>query len=239
RVSELCCRLFGAVLLACILINPGMVACAQEAGSNAADLTRFDVLNERGWNFPHPSVADTLLGDVGGFRSALADVGVRFYGLSVNLFEYDLTQSNRGKPLTVNGQVGTWNDAYQVPNLTYDLGRVGLKDGQLVLGAFISVDSLQTVNVPDVARIDNLSYNQTLADAKVFIQVGYSGKGFHFVDITAGGNLAAGVLGPQAVIPFEVGMSFPPFATPAANIETDLGGGFYNRASVQRSLAPG
>ena len=238
-MSELCCKLAGAALLVWILINPGRIAYGRESDSNAADLTRFDALNQRGWNIPHPSVADTLLDDVGGMRSTLADAGVGVYGISINLFEYDLTQSNRGKPRAVNGQVGTWNEAFQAQALTYDLSKLGLKDGQLVLDAFVTVASLQQVNIPDVARITDLSYNQILAGGKIGLEAGYYPNSFRFVGTEVGGSLAAGVLGPQAVIPFEVGLSFPPFGTPAADIKTDLGGGFYNRAGVQRSLAPG
>ena len=128
---ELFCRFVGPALCACVLINLGMGARAQESNSsdlnsfdqqsnssapnasasNAADLTRFDPLNARGWVIPHPSVADTLVGDAGGVRSALADAGIGFCGISSNIFEYDLTQANLGKPISVNGQGGTWNVA--------------------------------------------------------------------------------------------------------------------------------
>jgi porin len=231
-----------------------MVAYARESGSDAAapnaatpnpatpnpvDLTRFDVLNERGWVIPHPSVADTIVDDLGGVRSALADVGIGFFGISSNLFEYDLTQANLGKPLTVNGQVGTWNNAYQYLSFTYDTGRFGLQGGQLIFTGYVIPDSLPQLNIPDVARIGDVSYNQLLAGGKIDLQVGYSNSADYFVGTEVGGSLAAGVLGPQAIIPYEVGLSFPPFATPLVWIKGDLGDGFYDRAGVQRSLPPG
>ena len=209
------------------------------ASTNPADLTRFDALNERGWVIPHPPVADTLLDDVGGVRSALADAEIGFYGISSNIFEYDLTQANLGKPIAVNGQGGTWNTAYQFLSVTYDASRFGLSGGQLVFNGYIIPDSLQQVNIPDVTRIGAISYHQDLADGKVQIQVGYFSAATYFVGQEVGGSLAAGVLGPQAFIPFEVGLSFPPFGTPGFNIKGDLGGGFYDRAGVQRSMPPG
>ena len=202
-------------------------------------MTRFDPLNARGWVVPHPSIADSLVGDAGGVRSTLADAGFGFWGASTNIFEYDLSQANLGKPNSINGQGGTWNTAEQLLSVTYDTGRFGLQGGQLLVSGFLVDDSLQKVNIPDLNRVSDITYNQQLAGGKINLQVGYSSGAYYFVGTSVGGNVAAGVLGPQANIPYEVGLSFPPFATPLAWIKADLGGGFSNRAGVQRSLPPG
>ena len=221
-----------------------MVASAQDSApvptSDPADLTRFDALNERGWNIPHPSVADTLVGDAGGVRSTLADAGIGFYGfLGPDIFEYDLTQSNRGKPRTVNGQVLTWYSAYQAVTVTFDTAKIGLDGGQLLFGGNITENGLQSLNGPDVNRLYSVAYNQILDGGKIYIQFGYYPLALHFVGAEVGGNIAAGSLGPEAFIPNEVGLSFNPFMTPAAEIKVDLGGGFSNHTAVQRGFAPG
>ena len=208
--------------------------------TDAGDLHRFDILNERGFAIPHPSVADTLFGDTGGVRSTLADNGFGFYAVfAPNVFEYDLTQANAGKPLAVNGQVGTWNIAGEAATITFDLGKIGLEDGQLQFSGAFGVNSLQKVNGPDVARIRALAYNQILADGNIEIQAGYYPIDLHFFGLHVGGSFAAGTLGPRAVIPYEVGISYGGFGTPAAEIKFNFPNGVYDRAAVVRSLAPG
>ena len=173
-------------------------------------------------------------------RSTLADAGIGFFGFSApNIFQYDLTQSNAGKPLAVNGQVGTWNVANQALSLTFDLGKVGLQGGQLQFNLVSEVSNLQQVNGPDVSRIRTLAYNQILADGAVEIEAGYYTNDIRFLGTEVGGSFAGGQLGPRAVIPFEVGLSFDGFGTPAADIKIKLPSGVYDRAGVQRSLPPG
>ena len=150
------------------------------------------------------------MGDAGGVRSTLADAGFGFWGASTNIFEYDLTQANLGKPIAVNGQGGTWNVAEQLLSVTYDTGRLGLQGGQLLVSGFLVDDSLQKLNIPDLNRVSDITYNQQLAGGKINLQVGYSSGADYFVGTAVGGSLAAGVLGPQANIPYEVGLSFPP-----------------------------
>jgi porin len=84
-----------------------------------------------------------------------------------------------------------------------------------------------------------LEYNQILADGKISIQIGEYANDVRFVGSQVGGYLATGSLGPQAVIPFEVGLSFAGFGTPAAEIKFNIPGDFYDRAGVQQSVAPG
>lgn len=217
-----------------------MAASAQDSASSGADLTRFDVLNERGWNIPHPSVADTLLDDVGGMRSTLADAGIGVFGLSApNLYVTDLSRSNTGKPRAVNGQVATWSEAFETASLTFDLGKIGLEGGQLIFDGTATLNGLQQVNGPDVVRVRSLAYDQLLADGAIEIQLGHYANDTHFVGTFVGGSFATGVLGPQAIIPDEVGRSFGAFGTPAAEVRVAFGDGFYDKLGVQRSLPQG
>lgn len=231
--------LCGGVLFVCVLTF-GTLACAQESASDAAALTRFDALSQKGWNIPHPSVADTIVGDAGGVRSTLADAGVGFYGfLGPNLFLYDLTQANAGKPRVLNGQVGTWSQVYASLAVSYDLKKIGLDGGQLTIIPIAAVNGLQLVNGPDYIRIRDLSYYQSLAGGKISFEAGFYANDIRFIGNFVGGSLAAGTLGPQAFIPYEAGISRAGFSAAATDVRIDLGGGFYDRAGVQRGLVAG
>lgn len=233
-------RVLSGVLFAFALSSLGVVACAQDSTSDVSDLRHFDALNERGWAIQFPSIADTILGDTGGIRSTLADAGIGFIGFSSpNVFEYDLTQSNAGKPLAVNGQVGTWNAAYQGVFVTFDTGKIGLDSGQLVFSLDCALNDLPQVNGPDSCRIRDIAYNQIFANKTISIQVGEYANDVRFVGAQVGGAIATGSLGPQAFIPYEVGLSYAGFGTPAAEIKINIPGDFYDRAGVQRSLPPG
>lgn len=217
-----------------------MAASAQDAAPSPTDLTRFDVLSQKGWIIPHPSVADTLVGDAGGVRSTLADAGFGYYGfLGPNLFIYDLTQANSGKPRAVNGQVGTWSNAYESLSVTYDLGKAGLDGGQLTIVGIGSFNGLQKVNGPNSVRIRDLDYYQSLAGGKISVEAGFYANDIRFIGNYVGGELAAGTLGPQAFIPYEAGISYAGFGAAAADIRIAFGDGFYDRAGVQRGLPPG
>ena len=70
-------------------------------------------------------------------------------------------------------------------------------------------------------------------------KAGYIDNTQEFLGINVGGNLATGNLGPQATIPFQLGLSYGGFAAPGINVRVRSKTGFYNKFGIQRSLPPG
>jgi porin len=202
---------------------------------------RFDDLSLKGWAIAYPKVADTILADHLGVRDALADVGIGISPINTANFQYDFLQNDRGYrgPQLYNGQRLTRTNTTIGITVTYDLNQLGLKGGQIVTSANIVNNSFPKVNGPNNIRIGRLHYYQDLIDGVLDFKIGYIDNRQEFLGINVGGNLATGNLGPQATIPFQLGLSYGGFATPGFNIRVRSKSGFYNKFGVQRSLPPG
>lgn len=202
---------------------------------------RFDALAMKGWERPLPKSADTLIADKAGVRDALADVGIGFVGFASNALQYNFLQNdgNYKGPQQYNGQRLTRSVSNAAIFATYDLGRIGLKDGQLLVSALYTSNSFNAVDGPNSVRIGRLSYYQPLFNKAVEIKVGYFDNGFEFLGTTTGGSLAGGTLGPQATVPYEVGLSYSGFSTPTIDMRINFKHNLYTKFGLQRSLPPG
>lgn len=199
---------------------------------------RFDALGVKGWFTPFPSVSDSILGDVGGIRSALADAGLGFYAFFSGALTYNLLQNAGHAPKLVNGQDLTFAPLSPQVGLTYDLGRVGLDDGQLVFDFHADFNNFEAANGPHNARFTNAYYYQSLFDNLLEVKLGYTINVNDFIGINVAGSVTSGALGPQSVIPIQVGLSFGPFGAPTASVKVNYSDEFYSRSAIQRSLSP-
>jgi porin len=200
----------------------------------------LDALSLKGWDTPFPAIGDTMLRDVGGVRSSLAEAGIGILGLSVNSFTYNFRDDNRPKnPQVYNGQKPTYNLGLQTLFVTFDAGRIGLDGGQFFVAGTKSTNGFQAVNGPRDARIVNLGYYQKLAGGAVEIKAGVFDNSQEYYGATVGGSVATGGLGPQARIPVQVGLGANGFGTPALNVRFNAKNHTYLKVGVQRSLAPG
>jgi porin len=91
---------------------------------------QLDKLNTRSAQVVSPpSTCESLIGDIGGFRSALADRG---WGVQLSwnpMVMYDL-KGQSADPQQYAGQNFTWSQNMSL-NVTYDLSRIGFsKDAQ-------------------------------------------------------------------------------------------------------------
>jgi porin len=195
----------------------------------------------QGWERSLPKSEDTILGDKLGIRSALADAGIGFIVFSTNSFQYNLLQNDAGHrgPQVYNGQRFTRTLDSVTLFSTYDLGRIGLKDGQFIVSAFYSTNSLNSVDGPSSTRIGRLAYYQKLFDKAIEFKIGYFDNAYEFLGTQTGGSFAGGTLGPQASVPNEVGLSYSGLGTPAADLRINLKNHSYAKFGVQRSLPPG
>ncbi|RZL85676.1 MAG: hypothetical protein EOP66_00835, partial [Sphingomonas sp.] len=181
---------------------------------------RFDDLSLKGWAISYPKVADTILADHLGVRDALADIGIGISPINTANFQYDFLQNDRGYrgPQLYNGQRVTRTNTTASLTATYDLGRIGLKGGQIATTLSIVDNSFPAVNGPKKIRIGRLHYYQDVIAGVLDFKAGYIDNTQEFLGINVGGNLATGNLGPQATIPFQLGLSYGGFAAPGINV---------------------
>lgn len=221
--------------------TPSPTLPVQSSIASTGPYQRFDALAMKGWERPLPKSADTLLGDKGGVRDALADIGIGFIGYASNAIQYNFLQNDHGYKgqQLYNAQKLTRTVSNASIFATYDLGRVGLSGGQFIVSALYTSNSFNRVDGPNSTRIGRLAYYQPLFGKKVELKVGYFDNGFEFLGTQTAGSLAGGTLGPQASVPNEVGLSYSGFATPTVDVRINLKNHFYTKFAFQRSLPPG
>ncbi|WBO21297.1 carbohydrate porin [Sphingomonas abietis] len=221
--------------------TPSPVLPVQSANATPGPYQTYDALAMRGWERPLPKSGDTLLGDKLGVRDALADAGIGFIGFASNAIQYNFLQNDggyKGRQL-YNAQKLTRNVSNAAIFATYDLGRIGITNGQFIFSALYTSNSFNRVDGPNATRIGRLAYYQSLFNKKVEFKIGYFDNGFEFLGTQTGGSLAGGTLGPQASVPNEVGLSYSGFSTPTANIRINFKNHVYTKLGIQRSLPPG
>ncbi len=202
--------------------------------------TRVDALKIKGWNIPIPGAADTLDQGLFGVRATLADNGIGYFGFTNSYFTDNILR--HGMPIG-----GRENQLYsgQLPTvfssnfgyLTYDLGRFGIPDGQIVLGANFVRTTWSPLG-PNNFSLSEATYYQTLFNKMVEVKIGYIANSLEFLGTYVGGSLAGGVFGPNGTIPVEQGETTTIYPTPGVNVKVNLPRNVYTKIGVERALSP-
>lgn len=173
---------------------------------------------------------------MGGLRETLAEHGIGIGVSSMLGYTYDLN-GNNAKVQTYNGQNPSY---YQTSNLylTYDLSRVGFsKDAQFTFSGQWTTSTYNAAN-PHLASMTIFAIDQPLFNKQLELIYGYIPGVRLFYGVTLGGNASTSALGPQSMVPFEVGMSASE-PTPTFNaIVRDPSLRFYDSFAVTRSTSP-
>lgn len=198
----------------------------------------FESLRIKGLNLPLPGPQDTIDPDFAGMRSRLAAIGIGYLGYSNNSF-FDNVLSAERKTFgqqAYNGEKSTFL-SNNVMQLTFDLDRHGIPDGQIVVGG-IYQRATWNPGGPNALSFATLSYYQTFLNERVELKFGYLNNAFEFWGPYLSGNLSSSIFGPSGAIPIETGMNAYGFTTPAINIKVNGPDGLYDKASVQRAASP-
>ena len=198
----------------------------------------FEALRIKGLNITLPGPQDTIDPDFAGIRSSLASLGIGYIGYSNNNYYNNLLpheQSTFGEQ-TYNGQKPTFF-TNNVMQLTYDLSRYGIPDGQIVLGGIYNFDTWEPAG-PNAESLATLTYYQTLFNNQVELKFGYLNNVLEFWGPLLAGNLGASIFGPSANIPVELGINAYAWTTPGINITINGPEGFYNKVGIQRASNP-
>lgn len=133
---------------------------------------QLDKLNTRSAQVVSPpSTCESLIGDIGGFRSALADRG---WGVQLSwnpMVMYDL-KGQSGDPQQYAGQNFTWSQNMSL-NVTYDLSRIGFsKDAQFTFSPQWATSNYHD-SYPELHNIAVLAVNQPLLNGQLELQYGF------------------------------------------------------------------
>lgn len=221
-------------------LRPSSESSAVDAAPQpASDFASLERLMEQGALVRIPSIRDTVLRDAGGFRSDLARHGIGFQIVSLNSAAYDLRGENprTHRKQSYNGQVPTFAETQQLV-LTYDLGQHGNDQSQLIFSAVTGHASWAPKGPSADIALSRLAYFTTFNNRQWELKAGYLSNALEFVGLYVGGSLAVGAQGMNSIIPFQVGLSRLPFATPGVNLTYNGSGGFYNKTGIQRSTSP-
>ena len=198
----------------------------------------FESLRIKGLNLPLPGPQDTIDPDFAGIRSGLASIGIGYIGYTNNSFFDNMLPVERTtfRQQTYNGQKPTFL-SNNVMQLTYDMSKYGIPDGQIVVGGIYQYDTWNPGG-PNALSLATFSYYQTFLDKQVELKFGYLNNAFEFWGPYLSGNLSSSIFGPNGAIPIEAGLNAYGFTTPSIDIKVNGPGGFYDKVGVQRASSP-
>jgi porin len=198
----------------------------------------FQSLRIKGLTIALPGPQDTIDPDFAGIRSGLAALGIGYIGYSNNNFFDNVLPAERttfGQQV-YSGQKPTFF-TNNVMQLTYDLSRYGISDGQIVVGGIYNFDTWEPGG-PNASSLATLSYYQTFLNKQVELKVGYLANVVEYWGPFLAGNLSSGIFGPSGAIPVEAGLSAWAWTKPAVNIKVNGPNGLYNKFGVQVASSP-
>lgn len=205
------------------------------------NFSRFDPLRIKGINIPLPGPADTIDGEALGFRDKLASLGIGYFGFSTSFFADNTLRhghplnNQRGNQL-YNGQLAT-SFSQNVLDVTFDLSRYGIPDGQIVAGGVYSTTNWNPAG-PRTTGVTQLTYYQTLLNKKIELSVGYQQNSLQYLGTFVGGSIAGGIFGPNGTVPIENGIDNSIVPTLGVNAKFYLPSNFYTKLGVQRAISP-
>jgi porin len=218
--------------------EPGAAVSPPAITSATTPSPDFESLRIKGLNISLPGPQDTIDPDYAGIRSSLASLGIGYIGYSNNNFYNNLLPAERSTlgQQTYNGQKPTFL-TNNVMQLTFDLSRYGISDGQIVVGGIFVYDTWEPAG-PNALSLATLSYYQTFLNKQVELKFGYLNNFLEFWGPFLAGSLSASIFGPSSTIPVETGFNHYAWTTPGINIKINGPEGFYNKVGIQRASSP-
>jgi porin len=204
----------------------------------AAPTPNFEALRVKGYIIALPGPQGTIDPDIASLRSSLAALGIGYIGYSSNNFFDNMLPAERttlGQQV-YSGQKPTFF-TNNVMQMTYDLSRYGIPDGQIVVGGIYNFDTWEPGG-PNASSLATLSYYQTFLNRQVELKVGYLANAVEYWGPFLAGNLSSGIFGPSGSIPVEAGLSAWAWTKPGINIKVNGPDGLYSKFGVQVASSP-
>jgi porin len=206
-----------------------------------ATSARLSAMSFKNWG-PGGSLAidygDTIFGNAGGVRSALADYGIA----GVIIISSPQWQNLLNSPTKTNGSQAYIGQKYTAAttdgiHATYDLGHIGLPGAQIALEYVCAVSSYLPAYGRGCRFLD-FSFYDSFFRGRVELSAGILPNDVEFVDIYVGGNQNTGAFGPAANLPTQSGLSNQPGVAPGLNVTYHFDSNWYDKIGVQRSESP-
>jgi len=204
---------------------------------------KYDQYQFNNWEMPFPTVGDSLIGDKGGVREELAKHKIGFLMFSPGQVTYNFRQSpmqdyklpnGEWTPQVFNGQRPTGYGGnilfvgyHPFKNVSFNLAGINFNPTWQQLSPRLGI------------RLTTAAIHVTAKNNKIKLDAGYVMNEATYYESYIAGNLAAGTLGQQAVLPFVVGENASAFSTPGATLKIQISDHFYQSVGVQRSMDPG
>lgn len=218
-----------------IAVWPAPSARADDLHYSPSDLRVRGLLNP----IPDP-FTNTLDPDPNGLRTALANVGIGYFGSITTQYQDDLNpnadRTTNGKQV-YNGQRSQFSPSAKLI-MTYDLRKYEIPDGQFVVG-FSAGWSTYDGAAPNSFNLNAMYWYQTLLDRKIELKVGYL-NGSQFIG-SVGGSFADNILGPNNRIDGQGGAAPGYFVTtplPGVVVKYNFSKDIYWLSTIQRSESP-
>lgn len=182
-----------------------------------------------------PQISDSMFGVNSDFRRALFSKGLLFRinalpRVTINVLDAPVPANQQ----SYIGQRPTWISGLN-PILTADLRQLGLRNAQLNVGLAWRWTNWNPAG-PKTISLSSLYLYKMWRNHRVEMKAGYLTNDNEFVGMQVGGSLATAAQGVYAVLPFQVGMSFFPLASPSLNVRIQGAKHTYYKAAAQRSL---
>ena len=195
----------------------------------------IEELNFLGGDAAMPPSSESTIDVRSAFRQRLLDKGMALR----LIMQEQYAQNTLAAPVPADEQVyvGQHPFAGQMEHLifTWDLRQLRLKHVQFYGSGVWNWVSWRPAG-PKVFDIWDIYLAKNFAGGRLETKAGYISNNLEFVGLFVGGSTASGAQGVYAVLPYEVGMSYFPMATPAVNATVHTTAHTYVKASVQRSL---
>jgi porin len=196
----------------------------------------LDALLPRGFLVSFPPYEDTLLDDIGGWRSWLGG-----YGIGVDLIcgGYIGVNTLNGPRTPQSYDKQSFSATAAVAGaFTLDLEKIlHIPNAQFLMSA----EWIGTTFNPDGPRsfnMNDLLYYQSFFDGKLSFQIGFLENDVNYANSLVGPTIITPPLGRLSIIPYEIGMSRRPFSSPGVNVEFRPSRPIYIKSGLQRSLNP-
>ena len=196
----------------------------------------IEQLNSLGFDSTMPVFTDTITG-TNPLRQKMLCHNYTYRGASFPNFALDVRQpptTDAGQ--VYDGQLPTWAVGGAV-SLVADLKDLRLRGYQLTLTLIMGRANWVWAEPNNVKMLEVVLY-KTFLKGRLAFRTGYEHTESEFLGMQVGGSAASGSQGVYAVLPYEVGMSYPPLSSPVFIMRVQPVGNFYLKGGVQRSISP-
>ena len=238
-------RTIQILLAAALLVFMGTRVRAQDTrdvqslpGPAAPSLRSIEDLNYVGGDASYPTLSDAIIDPESAFRRSLFRQGMVLHFIA----QVQYSQNMLAPPVPAASQVYIGQRPFESgmvqPIFTADLRQLHMRQSQLYMAGTWDWMTWNPAG-PKSLQMDGIYIYKALGENRAAIKAGYVYNNLEFVGFFVGGSTASGAQGVYSVLPYEVGMSYFPMATPTFNLQVQGPKNTYFKTGAQRSSDPG